>query len=349
MKQFASLAVVLALIAGHACAEVNLVREYRLKPPRDRRILFAMAMSPEQDVLTLIASKDGKWRLSRVRGWLSQFPQEETLTIPGLAEIRPQAWSEPWETQLLVTADGKYAVCVASGWQVQPRGTKEDLVSAVSLLEFKVVASIHASEVAELGGDYRLYDFERKGYVVVRAVTALPRGPGDDRTLWGYLDRIALLSPFLTVRDHCQYSEWQRSGSPVRLENESNCAALLQSAEAASLDGFRQNLLKNNEVARTDQRMRPPGCTDFGYASHISRDGRLRRDMCTDVHWSLWGHNPVISNVAEIIFSVKTGEKLGSVKEPNYPVQSQFARMEGRDYLLVMEGGTLLRVYQITN
>jgi hypothetical protein len=41
-----------------AAAAVKLLRDYRLKPPRDRRVVFAMAITPEGDLLSFIASKE---------------------------------------------------------------------------------------------------------------------------------------------------------------------------------------------------------------------------------------------------------------------------------------------------
>jgi hypothetical protein len=45
---------------------------------------------------------------------------------------------------------------------------------------------------------------------------------------------------------------------------------------------------------------------------------------------------------------VKTGHQLGSVEESvSDTVESRFASNDGRDYLLVMEGGWRLKVYAI--
>ena len=81
--------------------------------------------------------------------------------------------------------------------------------------------------------------------------------------------------------------------------------------------------------------------------SHISRDGRLRREFCSGGHRGFFG-NFVVTGARENIFSVQTGQMLGFVKDPNdHPLQSRFATLDGRDYLLVMEGGTRLLVYEV--
>jgi hypothetical protein len=51
----------------------------------------------------------------------------------------------------------------------------------------------------------------------------------------------------------------------------------------------------------------------------------------------------------ENIFSVTTGEQIGSVTEPVTSVKYTFASLGEREYLLVMEGGTHLMVYVIAD
>lgn len=68
------IALAISFAVHDAGAAVNLLRDYRLKPPRDRRVVFAMAITPDEDVLSFIANKDGRWRLSRVRGWQETDP-----------------------------------------------------------------------------------------------------------------------------------------------------------------------------------------------------------------------------------------------------------------------------------
>jgi hypothetical protein len=43
-----------------------------------------MAVTPEQDVLSLVPKRNGTWRLTRVRGWLDEKPIEETIDVPGI-------------------------------------------------------------------------------------------------------------------------------------------------------------------------------------------------------------------------------------------------------------------------
>jgi len=73
-----------------------------------------MAVTPGQDVLSFIANPDGKWRLSRARGWLEKEPREDTITVPGLVLGERRDWSSRWKATLFLTADGMFAICEAS-------------------------------------------------------------------------------------------------------------------------------------------------------------------------------------------------------------------------------------------
>ena len=56
-----------------------------------------------------------------------------------------------------------------------------------------------------------------------------------------------------------------------------------------------------------------------------------------------------MTKVVENILSLSTGEQVGSANEPVDSFDSRFAALNGREYLLVMERGTRLTIYAITN
>lgn len=345
-----------AILLGGATAPANAaltkVRQYRLRPPRDRSIAFAMAVTPSQDILSFIADLGGKWRLSRVRGWLDPAPTEERITVPGLVfRDRAERFS-PWDVQLLLSPDGKLALCWAHDFRAREFGGEDEFVSLVDLEQFKLAASIHASQISQLTGDYRQYHFDRGGRLIVQSYTALPRRTGADFS-FGHEVRLAILSlRDLTVSGECQYSEWSsgRPGREVRREGTENCSGLLNSIGAASLpelfsrfvdSEFEQNL-------HTDFASRPSTCSAFGYITSVSPDGRFKKEICQKSHRGFWG-NIVITDSRENVYSVKTGALVGSIKDSTRAsVLSEFGTAGGREYLLVMEGGTSLTVYIIT-
>lgn len=347
--RFASwVAITASTWACHANAAVSLVREYRLQPPRDRHIVFAMALTPDQEVLSFIANKEGKWRLSRVRGWLEKEPHEDRTVVPGLVYGDRAQWFSQWSPDLFVTPDGRFAVCVASALRPQGRG-QDEFVSVVNLAEFKVVASVHTPDIPALSGSFLIHHLDRRGHLVIQAHTPFPRHPGDDISAGGNHVKMAVMSlPGLAVIDQCEYSEWVRTGSPTRREGESSCEAMLaHNGGSASVSEFIAGLAEDSkEARRTDERRRPPQCAFLGYDRYISPDGRYEREICQASHRGFWG-NPVVTKSVENIFSVYGGEQAGSIDEPITSVDSRFASVGGREYLLVVEGGTHLMVYTI--
>lgn len=308
-----------------------------------------MAATSDQAVLSFISEKTGKWRLSRVRDWLEKEPREDGITVPGLVYGDREEWNGRWSPEVLVTQDGKSVVCIASAWRSRGRG-QDEFISVVSLSEFKLTASVHIPEIPSLTGSFREHHLDRQGRLVIRAYTPFPRRPGDDISAGGSQVKMAVLSlSSLAVTDQCEYSERTRNGSPARRDDESSCMALLaHEGGFTSLSGFIDDLTDSNEVRRTDERRRPPQCAFLGYARYVSPDGRYEREICQTSHRGFWG-NPVVSKCVESIFSVGSSEHVGSINEPIDSVDSRFASVSGREYLLVMEGGTRLMVYSIAD
>jgi hypothetical protein len=325
-----------------SAAEVRRVREYRLPLPEDRRILFEMAVTPEQDVLSFVVNKEGKWRLSRVRGWLDKEPKEDTIVVPGLAPGDRKQWVAPFSAGLLVTPDGRFAICIASGSRA-PNRTNVELVSVVDLSEFKVVTSVHAADLPVLAGAFRTYRFDSDRHLIVQAFTPFQRRHGDDVSSGGSQVTLAALSlPDLTVTGQCQYSEWIRNGAPVHRDGEQACATLVSSAgDTGSLSKFLDDFVMSGGVERYAPR------DDSPCPGYVSRDGRFEREICQESHRGFWG-NQVVTKSVENIEAVETGKRLGSITEPVHEsVRSSFASMNGRDYLLLMENGVRLLVYAI--
>lgn len=329
-----------------ASAAVTLVQDHRLALPRDRRVVFAMVVTPGQDVLSLIANPEGKWRLSRVRGWFAKDFHEDRITVPGLVLGERQDWFSPWEAYVYLTPDSRYAICETKAFRSGHRG-QEEIVSVVDLTAFRIVATLHGPEVPELRGDFRSFGLDRSGHLIAEAQTPFPRHPGDDAFKGGARVKLAVLSiPDLRVIHSCEYSQWVTSGRVERMEGENTCAELLAHEEGAdTLTGFKTTWSRGGEKA--GDRPRPPGCAFLGYSVHLSPDGKYEREVCISSHRGFWG-NPVVTKVMENIYLGTTGEKLGTVNEPRTSVDSRFASVNGTPYLLVMEGGTRLMVYTVT-
>ena len=259
----------LVILAASLHAEVKQVRTYHTQEPNDRNVLFAMAVTSNQDVLSLVGKSDGKWRLTRVRNWLDKSPSEQTIEVPGLTAATSHDFTS---LDLLVTPDGRFATCVATILKKvdgQRGGTFDNLVSIVDLRTFQIVSSVHQEGTGE-------HSVDTSGHLILEEPVS--RG---------------------TSARVVRQGEDNKYGYP---------------------------------------------CDSAG----VTRDGLFRLESCQTMGHTFFWEYPTITNRHENIYSTKTGARVGAVKEPRARrLALGLAEVSGRDYLLVVEGGTQLKVYEI--
>jgi hypothetical protein len=314
-------------------AEVNQVRSYHTHEPSDRTVHFAMAVTPTQDVLSLVPKRNGKWRLTRVRNWLDKSPADQTIDVPGIS-VPEKSGSSPGSLvglniELLVTSDGSFAVTVATGnyWATSKGkdGTIDNVVSVVDLRTLQILTTIHQDGSS---GHY----VDRMGRLVLEKSMVegnSPTVPNQSRRRGVSLRFFTL--PGLAADGVCRFTETLegRTWAP----HDQDCGPGLQEL----LDG----------LTPTRSSFFPAGspCRSAG----VSRDGQFRWENCETDGRSFFWENPTVTDRHVNIFSAKSAAQIGVVKETTRDsVDSRFAEHDGRDYLLVMEGGTQLKIYEIT-
>jgi hypothetical protein len=210
----------------------------------------------------------------------------------------------------------------------------------VDLRQFKVMKTAHPPASRD---EIRQYSIDSAGHLVLRASKPLP-GPAGMSPSFGRDVRIVLLNlPDLTMGEQCHYSEWMGGGKVIRREGERDCDALLSHTPGGPkpLSAFLDQLRDGYEP-------RPKELPRWACSAAISNDGRFRREICDDLHRNWWG-TPVVTKAWEDVFSVNTGKKIGTVnKTTRDSDSSRFAEKNGRSYLLLMQGGTQLKVYELT-
>ena len=326
-----SVCAILTFLTAVSAAELQQIWDYRLHQHRNPNVRFAMAVTSNHDVLTLVMTADGKWRLTRLHGWLEANPIEQTIVVRGLSDPKRGNWLAPWEARLLVTSDGRYAVCAASGLKKGGVGSVQ-IVSIVDLSAFQVIQSETVSELPWFSGRSPLIQFDRTGNLVLRASDTGNR----------YDVRIGLYSmPPLNEIDRCQYTE-QPIGADRVHSGEENCADLIarSNGTAASLEEFLNSLRDSSEKR---QRYK----ATWGYFTlYLSSDGRFGHEQTYTRSRGLWGVK--ISDVAERIFSTKSEQEIASVNlSAKHTFESRFATKNGRDYFIIVEDGWRFRVYEI--
>lgn len=367
LQSFFAAILISTLPTGLLVAEVVHVRDYESREPTDRGVLFTLAVTPEQDVLSFVAKGDGKWRLTRIHGWLEKKPAEQTIDIPGWPLKKASANESEFLSllfaSLFVAPDGRYAVCVSSGhWALhaQREGRSDNIVTVVDLRTFGVVKTIRTSG---FGRENWQAFMNPLGRLVLRAQTSAPadteerppQGPATTGVngssasgvplLPRQLKLVVLTVPDLRDQGQCLYSETPRANTWVVRKEDDACDAILAriASSPVSLREFLESLEDANGFP-LQREIRSQPCPVTG----VSRDHRLEKRSCEKFHLSTWNRDHVTDQLTETILSLETGKQVGTVEEATRnSVQSRFADQNGHSYLLVMEGGTTLKVYEI--
>jgi hypothetical protein len=332
MQRWISLpcAILIFSLQSTVAPELRQVSDYHLHQPRDRKVLFAMSAAPNQDILVLVPTGDGKWKLSRVRAWLESKPLEETIIVPGLSDPRREVWAGPWEVKLAVTPSGRYAIASAVGFRSNRESVQ--IVSIVDLSAFQLLRTVTTSELPPFFHKSASIYFDSRGHLVLRSGSYINRGE--------YSVQLGLFEiPTFLQMDQCRYSEIIDGAKRPRTLEE-NCADLVRHSltSEASLGSFLEGLTDNDEQRINTK----PHGTLF-----ISRDGRLGRGSTNDRRRGFFG-GVVVSNLVEHVFWMKTDQELGRVQEDvSHWYESRFASKGSQDYLIVSEDGWRFRAYEI--
>jgi len=153
--------------------------------------------------------------------------------------------------------------------------------------------------------------------------------------------------PNLTVAGEGHYRENLTCAGWIRDDPGEECAATVSRIEGSSIPlGDFLKMFSNIEELRLKDPLKHR-CPISG----VTRDGRFEMETCFEfgLH-TFWGGPGKPRENRENILSVKTGLQVGTLDELaiNDSAGEQFADHKGRDYLLVLEGGTRLKVYAIT-
>jgi hypothetical protein len=311
-------------------AEIKQVRSYRTHEPSDRNVRFAMAVTPDQDILSWVAKRDGKWRLTRVRNWLDKNPTEQTIAVSGIS-VPERSKNSPTflsllSSELLVTDDGSFAVCVATGYWAnngQRGGTADNIVSVIDLRTFQILTTVHQDGFSE-------HFVDRSGRLVLGQTTAEGNAPAvANQSRQRAITLQFLTLPALAPSGACRFTETLEGRAWI--PHDQDCGPGLPELLDGLVDGYGRP---------RDRALPATNCT-----GSTSRDGRLRMESCPIYRqsWLSLG-DPKVTYPQLKILSTETGAKIGAFEGSG---TARFAEHDGRDYLLVIEGGTQLKVYEI--
>lgn len=339
----AALFLWLVILAPVSHAQVTKVTELDLDAHRDRRVLFDMAVTPRGEVLSFVAKDSGKWELFFANNWLDQKARITKVVIPGFFSKKDyNRDGKPMETmgaRVFATREGKYAVCVGSAmWLKRVRGRAvgppigDEVIAVVDLSSSKVVATTDTADLDLFGA--RGVTLDEDGFL---RIDSLSYG----KVRQGAFIRLSI--PSLTRGVRCAYDliadsttqEHPQATTPIECNEIIGSRSLADYLNEGQRRAVKPKVCENNQ----SEFCRWPG--------ELTRDGQFGVALRREGHDNFWGSWVVTSN-SYIIFSTSRRADIGKIKEPNNDsFQDALTSVDGRDYLLVLQSGTHLTVYEL--
>lgn len=292
-----------------------------------RAPLFAVATTPDGDLVALVAAQSGPWHLVRVRDWAAPKPVVEHLNVPsyGVARSLGEFSITP---QILITKNGKYLVTVA----LDPWPPGDDAtVNVIDLQTFNLVVSERASKHGSVG-DWQLGP---EGTLQVHGLTENPLKPmGSDQ--W-----IAFLSlPSLQTVERCDYSvAFNPPNSTPGLRAELHGTPSPMCAREAQNQVAHQNY--RGELEQLNAELNPACGIEAATLDHHYVVG-----TCRECHHTLFGAS-CKSEKSEIYGSGSNKSLATLIHAPHKLTRVVIAPSRGKLYLLSIQDAEKLTVYQV--
>ena len=336
-------AVFLLVLAFTLRAQVSKVKDFDLDSRRDRSVLFDMAVTPTNDVLSFVAKGTGNWELYSVSNWLGETPSVKKLVLPGYFSKADSKRSEKdlenLNAMVFVTRDGAYAVSVGSaewlkrvkGWAVGS-ATSNDIISVVDLSTFTVMATIRTENLDLL--EFHGVVLDDSGYVRVESSSSgLKHGAF-----------VRLSIPSLEAGPKCAYDWIEDSPGKQHPQptTEKECREILKTRELS--DYLREGEVPSRQKVKVCENNNSEFCHIPG---EFTADGKFGVGTRSEGHDNIFG-SYVTTRSSFIVFSSARGVDIGEIKEPtNDSFRKKLTSLGGRDYLLVIESGTHLMAYEL--
>lgn len=356
-KHYLSIPLILVLCGTPAArSEVLKVNGVDLGP-KGRNVLFDMATTPGGEALLLVAKDTGDWEFYRVSAWLSPKPKVERLVLRGYFSKRDSRRDEkPLEqlsARIFVTRDGKYAVCVASAeWLKRVRGwavgsaTSDDIISTVDLSTLKVVATTQTQQMSLF--EFHGVDLDAEGSICVGSLAPngrvehgrfVPSGEPQHAAF------IRLSVPSLEPGPRCAY-DWIEDSPGKRHPQaipDSKCNEALTSTTLG--DYLRDEEPHFKPRAKACENNSSEFCKVP--EEEFTVDGKFGVGLRSEGHDNIFG-SWVFTSETLIVFSTSRAVDIGEIEEPtNDSFKEQLVSLEGRDFLLTIQSGTHLTVYEL--
>ena len=320
-------------------AQVIKIRDLAFGPAQRRKVAFSKALSSTNDLLSFIASDTGDWELYSVADWLGTQPRVRKLVLSNFFSKKDRKDLELLGPSVFVTRNGAYAVCVGSAeWLKRVNGRavgnakSDDIIVVVDLSNFTVVATTRTKNMDLF--EFHGVSLDGEDYLRVDSLSS-----GESR----HSAFIRLKVPDLVAGPRCEY-EWVIDPPARRHPQAVTTEACAQALKSKPLSDYLQPRQPSSGA-------KPPPCQDN--ASEFCRiPGEFTADGSFGVGLKSEGHDNIFGWVTTsntlIVFSSKKGTDIADIAEPK---DDSFATLlafeQGRNFLLVVQRGTHLTVYEL--
>ncbi|MGH9698114.1 MAG: hypothetical protein ACRD5R_09815 [Candidatus Acidiferrales bacterium] len=317
-----------------------------LDPHRDRSVLFGMAVTSRNEVLSFVAKDTGNWKLYLASNWLNQNPAIEEVPVPGffskLDYRRDGKSMETMNSQVFATRDGKFAVCVGSAMWLKRVGGRavgeaaaDEVIAVVDLSRSKIVAATNTADLDLFGA--RGVTLDDDGFLRIESLSV-------GKVRQGAFIRLSI--PSLRPGPKCSY-DWivdSPGKEHPQATTTKECSEIIGSRSLADyLNEGQRRPAARPDVCENNQSefCRLPG--------EFTPDSQFGVALRTEGHDNFWGSWVVTSN-SYIIFSTSRRVDIGEIKEPtNDSFQRAVTTVDRHNYLLVLQSGTHLTAYELKN
>jgi hypothetical protein len=239
--------------------------------------------------------------------------------------------------RVFATRDGKYAICVGSaewGKRVSGRAvghaTSDDVISIVDLSTFKIVATAQTQSLDLLGFHGVVLDDD--GFVRVES-------SGLKHNAF-----VRLSVPTLEAGPKCAY-DWIEDSPGKQYPQpttDKECQGILKTRALA--DYLHEGQVLSAQSVKVCENSNSEFCHIPGELTADEKFGVGYRSVGHDSFLGSW----VTTSNSYVIFSASRGIDIGEIKEPtNDSFRDSLAFVRGQDYLLVLQSGTHLLVYEL--
>lgn len=300
----------------------------------------AMALTVQGDLLVFSPRRTGAWELFRIQRWDTGKPAINHLQLADYFSSHDQHDLEEMTVKVYVTPDGAHAVCVGSAYWLKRVNGKavgksrtNNIITVVNLATFKAVKRIDTKGLDLL--EFQSLTMDREGRILVSSSIFgdFPHG-----------EFVQLAVPSLEAGQKCTYA-MAKSGSSTEHAIPKTVDACRQNLGAVSLEEYL------NQAASVPTVSSGFICKDTK-AEYCPQPDRFTTDNLFGLGVRTEGHDGLLGGWVQtrssaILFSVKTHTEVGELDLTHSSPYIRLAAVDGKDFLVSVEAGAKLTVYQL--